>query len=253
MRKLILTAAVAVFAAANGFTHGAMEYIALDSYDAAEKGETVFHLQYDYMVEDREDSGLDHWEITPGFSYNFIDGLSFDVHTHFAKFGNNLLVDEEKANYAPFGPSPFIEAAAFKAQYNIGGIKPVNVAAAAVYEIPTQRSRDLLDGKEVVEGILVLSRGFGEHSNVTLNIKAGKDGDEDIREWAFGVKTPLSRDPHGISGGIEVFSSFEDMEDNWSILPGIYMPVGAENTIFKTGVGFGDKSMNVNLTLMYNF
>ncbi len=126
---------------------------------------------------------------------------------------------------------------------------------ACVYEVPFKRSKDLLDGKEVYEGILILSKDFGEHSNACLNLKFGKDGDETVKEWAFGGKTPISEDPRGIAAGVEFLGSFEDFGDSWSILPGIYMPLGGEDIILKTGLEFGKgmESMRANVTLMYRF
>ena len=46
----------------------------------------------------------------------------------------------------------------------------------------------------------------------------------------------------------------EDFEESWSILPGVYFPLG-ENIIFKTGLEFGKDmdSMRANVTLMYRF
>ncbi|MBA7495465.1 hypothetical protein ES702_06052 [subsurface metagenome] len=237
------------------FAHHAMEYIEMESYTTAREGEFVFHLHYDYMVENKDCPGEDHWELTSGLSYGITDRLMVDIHTHFAKFGNALLVEEEQANYEPNGPSPFMEAVAFGLQCRVTENSPVDVAVACVYEVPFSRSKDLLDGEEVYEGILILGRDFRTHSNISLNLKYGKDGDETIKEWALGVKVPISDDPHGIAAGVEFLGCFEDFEDSWSILPGVYMPLGGENIIFKTGLEFGKgmESMRANTTLMYRF
>jgi len=84
------------------------------------------------------------------------------------------------------------------------------------------------------------------------NLRYGKDGEEEINDWAIGIKTPLSQNPHGIAGGIEFLSNF-DMD--WSILPGIYFPIGGNNTIFKSGLELGEnlESMRVDITLMHRF
>jgi hypothetical protein len=42
-----------------------------------------------------------------------------DLHTHFAGFGIDHIVDEERENYHPNGPSPFMEAAAGSLQYRV--------------------------------------------------------------------------------------------------------------------------------------
>ena len=140
-------------------------------------------------------------------------------------------------------------------QYRLMQDMPLDVALAGVFEAPYQRSKDLLDGQEVFEGLLIVSRDLGEHSNVCLNLKFGKDGDEDVKEWALGAKTPISEDPHGIAAGVEILGCFEEFEDSWSVLPGVYMPLGADNIILKSGLELGKDmgSSHANLTLMYRF
>ena len=109
----------------------------------------------------------------------------------------------------------------------------------------------------VYEGMLIIGKDFGEHSNVTLNLGYEEEGDENDTTWALGVKTPISADPNGIAAGIEVMGSFEDTADNWSILPGVYMPLGAENIVLKSGLEFGRADgatgMRANATLMYKY
>ena len=99
--------------------HHALEYIEMDSYSTAPKGWSVFHLHYDYFVDDEDNPRLDHWEITPGFSYGITDRLMIDFHTHFAKFGADHIVEDRMAEFEPDGPSPFLEAFAFAAQYRL--------------------------------------------------------------------------------------------------------------------------------------
>ena len=251
MRRMAMTAVFILGAAVCGHAHGAKEYIAIDNYNAVEKGEASFYIQFDYMVRDKNDPAMDRWEITPGFSYALADNLDFDVHTHFAKFGNEHIAEEEKSKYAPLGPSPFMEAAAFKLQYNLAQTRAADIALALGYEMPFGRAKDLLDAADVLEGTLILGKYFGVHSNITLNITGAREDGETEFEWAAGFSTPLSRDPHGIAGGIEVFNNF-DMDD-WSVLLGICMPVGSENTVFKTGMRFGDDSIRVTTALMYGF
>ncbi len=83
------------------------------------------------------------------------------------------------------------------------------------------------------------------------------EGDEDEFHWAVGAKTPLSSDSHGIAAGVEIMGSFEDVGDNWQVMPGVYAPLGAQNITFKTGIEFGKAdgvdSMRANVTLMYRF
>jgi len=243
------------------FAHHAMEYIEMESYSTAQRGQFVFHLHYDYMVDDKNNPNLDHWEFTPGISYGIIDRLMFDFHTHFAKFGAGHLVvdltDPKYQQYAQNGPPPFMEAFAVSLQGRITEAKqlPVDIGVVFTYEQPFERSEELLDGQKVYKGTLILSRDFGEHSNICLNFNFGKDGDESIKGLALGIKTPISQDPHGIAAGIEfLVENYENLDESWSILPGIYAPL-AENITFKTGLEFGKdaNSMRANTTLMYRF
>lgn len=231
--------------------HHAMEYIEMESYNTARMGEKVFHLHYDYMVDDYSNPRADHWEFTPGISYGINNRLMVDVHTHFAKFGTAHLTNK-LTDFEPLGPSPFLEAVAISAQYRVTKSGPINIAIAGVYEQPFQRSRELLDGQRVFEGIIIFSKEFGLHSNICANLKFGKDGDETVREWALGAKTPLSQDPHGIQIGMELLG---DTEGNWALLPGVYLPIGSNNIIFKTGLELGKnlESMRANVTLMIRF
>jgi hypothetical protein len=134
----------------------------------------------------------------------------------------------------------------------------VDVAVAASMEAPFARAEQLLGSEDnVYAGMLIVSRSFGEHSNVTLNLGYEEEGDENEATWALGVKTPVSADPHGIAAGIELMSNFENAGDNWSILPGVYMPLGNANITLKTGLEFGKSdgadSMRANVTMMYRF
>lgn len=79
----------------------------------------------------------------------------------------------------------------------------------------------------------------------------------DDAHWAIGAKTPVSSDPHGIAAGIEVMGSFDEPADNWSVLPGVYMPLGAPNITLKSGLEFGEAdgadTTRANVTLLYRF
>ena len=74
------------------FSHHAMEFIEMESYNTPFKGEFVFHLHFDYMVENNMNPNLDHWEFTPGISFGISDRLMFDAHTHFANFEKDHLI-----------------------------------------------------------------------------------------------------------------------------------------------------------------
>jgi hypothetical protein len=235
-----------------------MEYIEMESYTTARKGECVFHLHYDYMVDDDDNPNLDHWEITPGLSYGILDRLMFDIHTHFAKFGSDHVVEDRRQEFEPDGPSPFMEAVAGSLQYRVTQDWLVDVAVVGTIEIPFSRSENLLGSEDnVYAGMLILGKSFEGHRNITLNLGYEVEGDEDDFHWALGAKTPISSDPHGIAAGVEVMGSFEDTADNWSVLPGVYMPLGAQNITLKTGLEFGESdgadTTRANVTLMYRF
>lgn len=253
MKKTIVALMIIGLFANLAFAHHAMEYVSLESYSTAKQGEKVFHVHYDYMVDENGNPALDHYEFTPGITYGITNRLMFDIHTHFAKFGKDHLIEAEQENFGEMGPSPFMEAFALAIQFRVTEDFPIDIAIAGVYEEPFKRSIDLLDGQRVFEGCLILSKDFAEHSNVCLNLKGGLDGEEKFTEWAFGVKIPISADSHGIAAGIEFHGDFEEVVENSSILPGVYFPLGSEDTVFKTGIEFGKDNIHVNATLMYRF
>lgn len=255
MKRLIRFLAAAVLLPAGAASaHHALEFIQLESYSTARKGEKLFHLHYDYMSEDKNDPRQDHWELTPGVAYGITDRLMFDAHGHYAKFGNGLVVEERQPAFEPNGPSPFIEALAFTLQYRLTEGAPIDAAVSATYELPMGRAKDLLGSEEVYEGTLILSRSFGVHGNVTLNLTAGWEGGEDYQEWGIGVRESLTGEAHGTAAGIEFLGSFDDVEHSWSVLPGIYFPIN-EQSIIKTGIEIGRDAdyTRANVTLMHRF
>lgn len=256
--RVFLALSLTLLIAGSASAHHAMEYIEMESYTTARKSEVVFHLHYDYMVDDEDNPGLDHWEMTPGFSYGIIDRLMFDIHTHFARFGVDHVVPDQRVSFEPNGPSPFMEAVAASLQYRVTEGGPINVATVGTIELPFGRSEDLLGSEDpVFAGLLILGKDFESHRNVTVNLGYEKEGDEDDLTWGLGAKTPISPETHGIAAGIELMGSFENAGDNWSILPGVYLPLGAQNTTLKTGLEFGKSdgadALRANLTLMYRF
>lgn len=234
--------------------HHALEYIDTESYSTSRAGEGLFHLHFDLMSEDKNDPTQDHWELTPGVAYGITDRLMFDAHVHYASFENGLIVEERQAEFEPNGPSPFLEAAAFTLQYRLTQGGPVNVAVAGTYELPMDRAEDLLGSEEVYEATLILAREFGTHGNVTLNLTTGWEGDEDYQEYSVGVRNALTDDPHGVAAGLEILGDFDDIEDSWSVLPGVYFPL-SEQTMLKTGleIGNGQDYTRANVTIMHRF
>ncbi|MCK5850176.1 MAG: hypothetical protein KAH23_04615 [Kiritimatiellae bacterium] len=260
MKRYITTIAL-VFIVSSAMAHHAMEFIAMESYPTAKHGEYVFHLHYDYMVDDQNNPLADHWEFTPGLSYGITDMLMLDLHTHFAKFGEDHIVDEERENYMSTGSSPFMEAAALCLQYRIVEDWIIDIAFVATIEVPFSRADKLLGSEDnVYAGTLILSKSFGEHGNLCANFTYEEEGDEDSTIWAVGVKNPLSDDPHGIAGGVEVMGDFDG--DCWSILPGIYAPITNDGIILKTGLEFGQEknetggwtdTTRANVSILYRF
>lgn len=262
MRHSLLSAVAAgAWIIAGGVqAHHAMEYIEMEGYSTARRGERVFHLHYDYRVDDSDNPNLDRWEITPGLSYGITDRLMADVHTHFAKFGTDHVVEARRAEFEPNGPSPFMEAVAVALQYRLTEGLPLNAALAGTWELPLSRSKDILGSEDhVYIGTLILSRDFGRHANLCLNLTYETEGSENEWAWALGVKTPISADPHGIAAGIEIGGDFEGRR--WSLLPGIYAPF-SETIILKTGLEIGAEkddadrwadSLRASVTVMYRF
>ncbi|MFC1526873.1 hypothetical protein ACFL6X_08705 [Candidatus Latescibacterota bacterium] len=249
---------VTLMTAGSVSAHHAMEYIEMESYTTARQGEFVFHLHYDHMVDDQEEPGLDHWELTPGVSYGIADRLMLDVHTHFAKFGVSHVVPGRQPDFGPGGPSPFMEAVAASLQYRLTEGWVVDVAGAGTLEVPYGRSEELLGSEDnVYAAMLIVGKDYEGHRNITANLGYEMEGDEDNLSWGLGAKTPISPDSHGIAAGIEILGSLEDAGDNWSILPGVYMPLGTQDITFKTGLEFGKSdgadATRANVTLMYRF
>ncbi len=235
--------------------HHAMEFIETESYATSRQGEFLFHLHYDYMTEDKNDNALTHWEITPGLAYGITDRLMIDAHVHYAKFGQGLVVESRQAEFSSDGPPAFLEAAAFTLQYRLTEGRWLDVAVAGTVEVPFSRAEELLDAGYVYEGTLILAHTFENHVNTTLNLTYGEDDGEGFSEFALGIKTPLGADPHGIAAGLEWLGDLEDIADSWSLLPGIYLPLGSPQTVMKTGIEIAKdmERTRANVTVMHRF
>lgn len=255
IRKAVLVIAAWLLLSGVALAHHSREYIELEGYSSAQKGQKVFYTHYDYFVPDQNNPKMDHSEFTPGMSYGITDRLMMDVHTHFAEFGPDNIVDPAHRN-DPIGPSPFIEAMAFTLQYRITQPKqlPVDIAGSVLYEYPFHRAEELLDGASVVEATLIVSKElWWEHSNFCLNLSAGKDGDENTKSYGLGFKSPIGKDPNGPAAGIEFFGDFEG---GFRALPGIYLSL-EENITLKAGLGFGNEAseemLRQHISLMVRF
>ncbi len=235
--------------------HHALEFIDTESYTTPRKGESVVYLRYDYMTEDKRDSSLDRWEWTPGYVYGLTDRLMIDVHTHYAFFGAGHLVEEEREKLGDRDPSPFFEAVAASLQYRVLEGRLLDVAAAGRVEVPFRRASSMLDAEEVYEGVLILHREFAHHRQITLNLIYGVEGSDDHYEFALGMKTPISADPHGIAAGMEFLGEIDDIEDSWSVIPGVYIPISGPDTLLKAGaeIGKNAESTKISMTLMHLF
>ncbi len=232
--------------------HHAMEFIALESYNTAPRGSFVFHLHHDYIIDDQEQPNLDHWELTPGLSYGITDRLMADVHGHLAKFGSGHLVSDAESQYGILGPSPFMEAIAFALQYQITHNTPLEIGVTIGYEEPFSRSVELLAGQRVFTAALIANKAFDGHRSLLVNLYSELEGDEVGYGWGLGFRSPLTPDTHGVAAGIEVLG---DLNGEYSILPGIYFPLGMQDIVFKTGLEFapGQGVIRSNITLMYCF
>lgn len=249
-RSLLLFVAAGLLAGKAG-AHHAKEFIELESYTTHARGESLAYLQYDFMVPDDQNSRLDRWEITPGWSYGITDRFMFDIHTHLAKFGNDHIVEEEQEQFEPHGPSPFFEAVSASLLYCFTESGPYHVAASADVEVPLPRARDLLGDEDLIySGTLILGWEFGMHSSVILNLGMETDGSDHEGFWGMGAKAPLSADPHGVAGGIEVHGDFDG--DEWKVVPGLYVPLANEMQ-WKVGFSFGQEKDNGRWTNTRSF
>lgn len=221
------------------FSHHALEYIDVESYSIAQPKEALFYIRYDYIVDDKSDPTFNHWEFTPGFSYGILKRVMFDVHIHFSKFESGHFSEEfHEENVAPFfeafSPSLII-------QFTKHEQLPIDIALFLGYEYPFHRAKKVIGGTHVFDGKLILSRDFGVHSNITLNVGGSVDenGDYEI-VWLSGAKTPLTSEAHGIAGGIEIEGTHKpkEGEHEFLFLPGIYFPI-TQNIRGKVGAGVG--------------
>ncbi len=232
--------------------HHAMEFISLESYNTAPQGAFVFHLHHDYMIDDRDQPTLDHWELTPGLSYGLTDRLMVDVHGHFAKFGVGHLITPHVEFYQQIGPSPFMEAIAFALQYRITEKAPLEIGITLAYEEPFSRSVELIGGQRVFAAALIVNKAFKGHRNLLVNFYGELEGQEVAYGWGIGFRSPLTPDAHGVAAGVELLG---DLNGDYSILPGIYFPLGMQDIVFKTGLEFAPNqgATRSNITLMYRF
>lgn len=245
MKRLIIAIAMCLAISGSLWAHHSREYIELEGYSTAKQGQKVVYVHYDSFVPDYDNPKLDHYEITPGTCYGITNRLMLDMHTHFAKFGPDHVVPGEN-NFDPIGPSPFLEAIALTGQYRITEPNqlPFNIAGSLLYEQPFKRSETLLGGEEVVEGTLILTRDFGEHSNITLNLNGGFDGGRWASSYGLGIKTPISQDANGAAAGIEFFGDFTG--GGFRVMPGAYLPL-EDNITLKIGLGLGNEDSGEQL------
>lgn len=254
LKKVILILVTVLMLQGFSLAHHSREYIELEGYSTAKQGQSVIYTHYDYFVPDYSTPKTDHYELTPGFSYGITNRFMIDMHTHFAKFGSDHIVAGEN-NFDPIGPPPFLEAIALTGQYRITEAKqlPVDIAGSLLYEYPLVRSKKLLDGQSVTEATLIISRDFGEHSNVCLNLNGGKDGDEWTKSYGLGIKTPIGSGPSGPAAGIEIFGDFEG---GFRVMPGTYLAL-EDNVTLKLGLGLGneksEEQLRYHMSLMIRF
>lgn len=253
-RSTIKTLLLILIISATSYGHHAMEFIQLESYNTAPRGTYVFHIHHDYMVDDIDQPNLDHWELTPGLSYGITDRVMIDVHSHFAKFGySHLDMMTAPHQFYPTGPSPFMEAFALALQVRLTKAEsPVQFAATFTFEEAFKRSVELIGGQRVFATTLILSKTFGEHRTFLLNFTSEIEDENLVHSWGLGMRSPLTQHSHGVNAGLEFFG---DYHGNYSILPGIYFPLGMEDIVFKTGIEFSPAfgATRSNISLMYRF
>ncbi len=243
--------ALAAAMAGSAGAHHALEFVETESTTTLERGQKLFYLRYDIMAPDRDDASQDRWEITPGLALGLTDRLLFDAHLHYARFGAGHIVEGAVEEMGPQGPPPFFEAVALTLAYRFTPENaPVQMAVAASVELPFRRAVDLLDAEEVYGGTLILSREFGHHANLSLNLTVEHEGGDTEFGYALGFRRAIGADPHGIAAGIELLGDFEDIADSWRLTPGVYLPLDAGRTLLKAGFGIGRNAESTRATVM---
>ena len=224
--------------------HHAREYIEVESYETLEKGKYSALLHYDYFSP-KKDFDESHWEITPTLLYGITDRLMADIHTHISKFN---------------GTNAFVEAISGSLQYRLTKDWPfhLDIGLLLEYEYPTDRSRDVIDGTDVLTGMLILSREWPHDINTVFNISYEdemKYGDNSTTSYGFGIKSHLIPSLETVEMGVEVLGTLGANKE-CRVIPGVYMNL-RKSCILKLGTGFGltnhsdDYSFHVHLA--FNF
>ena len=145
-----------------------------------------------------------------------------------------------------------MEAIAVAAQYQITQNAPIDIGVTFTYEQPFDRSVELLGGQQVFAAALIVNKTLNGHRNLLLNLHTEMEDDELGHGWGLGFRSPLTPDDHGVAVGIELLGDFSG---EYSILPGIYFPLGMQDIVFKTGLEFAPDqgATRSNITLMYRF
>ena len=237
--SLLVLFLVSLLCTSTSFAHHAKEFLRTESYAQAPKGGLVFFSGFDYFKPSYDDSGLDEWEYTPTLLYGISDRLMLGVHTHLLHIQNE---------------SAFFEAFAFGLQYQITEPNAwlIDVGLNVEYEIPFQKSRDLIDGKQIVAGTLILSKELPGDINVTSNIhyaKEVKHGDDDELNISLAGKGYIVPSWDWMEAGLELLGTVED-NPSFVIVPGVYMSL-SEDVVFKTGASFGLNDHSEDLALHF--
>ncbi|HHT9119213.1 MAG TPA: hypothetical protein ACFYD3_01535 [Candidatus Hypogeohydataceae bacterium YC41] len=106
------------------FSHHALEWLIIESYETTHKEEVVELNSFDYIKPDINRPSEDHWEFTPTFVYGITDHLMLNLHFH--------LTDV-------VGVDPFIEAGTVGLQYRLFERRdlPIDLGFSMSYEYPT--------------------------------------------------------------------------------------------------------------------
>ena len=246
MKKLVVAAMVStIFLFPMGaFGHHAREYIEVESYETLPRGRFTGLLNYDFFSP-RRDFTESHWEITPTFLYGITDCLMADVHTHISRFK---------------GKTTFVEAVAAGLQYKLTERWPFNLDIGFLleYEYPTDRSRDEIDGVDVLMGTLIMSREWPHDINTVLNVSYEDEmhyGDNSTTSYAFGIKSHTIPRIERLEMGVEFVGTFGAHKE-CRVIPGAYMNIG-KSKILKIGTGYGltnhSDDYSFHLHLVFNW
>jgi len=207
--------------------HHAKEYLRTESYAQAPKHGLIFFNGFDSFKPHFNRSTGESWEYTPTLTYGFSDRLMINLHTHLLHIQSH---------------APFFEAGALGLQYQISrpGTWPIDMGLSVEYELPFRQSRTLINGKQIFNTTLILSKELPGDINITGNLsytKETKYGSHDEFSMAMGLKGHPIPQLDWLESGIEMLGT-PGTHPTVTLVPGLYAALN-ESVIIKAGASLG--------------